>query len=315
MKKLLKLLTATLPLVTFTSAEVSKLDSYHLFLSNWVMNSSDNLDRYLVEKNDTKSLSNTKIDIAYEGGLNTAGGFLNNLDFGLSLNLPRFENKVKLSVSKVKQNWNATDANGNVVSNMDISSNKSDDDKYDLMVEYQNHKGKRSSVGFTGGVRFNKVFFEPYIGLKAKYLIYSNDLNLLVAKNVLRFYLAGEIRDTISAKYIRLIDSDLQFGWYGNIDYSSKSNEQVLKSEFILHKKLGEFTFIRGGFFASSKLTNFKNPKKENFELYARYHHKLLNRDWLYYELTPAIEWKNDDKFSGSFTLKFKVGATFGGDR
>ncbi len=313
MKKLYLLLV--LSAILFSKSNKYDLDKAHILASNWIMNKSDFLDRYLANKHDTKHLSNTKLNIAYEVGLNTSGGLSNNFDFGLSLRLPRFEKKVKLKIQKVKEEWNALDNSGNVVSNVGLSSSISNKDKYDLMLQYRGHKGKRSSIGLTGGVRFNKIFWEPYVGIKAKYIIFQEEKQVLLLRNTLRFYISGEMRDTLYSKYVRRLGINSQFGWYNNLDYTSKSNKQDLKTEFVLQTSNNNYSFFRTGFIAWAKLKNFNNPRKENFEIYTKYHNKMRNKKWMYYEVTPAIEWKRKDNFKPSFTLKFKIGATFGGTR
>ncbi len=315
MKKRYLSLLAIFSVSLLAQPDTYGLDDYHKFLSNWLMDKSDYLDKYISEKNDTKRLSNTRVKVAYEVGVNTSGGFSNNLDFGLSLNLPRFENKVKLTLNKVKSDWNALDENGDVVSNVGLSSKLESDNKYDLMLEYKGHRGKKSSIGLTGGLRFNKYFFEPYVGLKGKYLVFQRDKDALLLRDKLRFYVAGEIRNTIYSKYVRDVGKYMQFGWYGNIDYSTKSDNQDFKTELLLQRSTNNYSFNRVGFVASANLTNFKNFRKQNFETYYKHHDKMLNKDWLYYEITPSVVWKKEDNFKSSFTLKFKIGATFGGIR
>jgi len=288
------------------------LERYHKSISYWIMDGSDIVDRYLADTNDTKKLSKTRVKIAYEFGTNSKSGSSNTLDFGLSLSLPRLENKAKITLEKVNK---TTGLFGNNAESTLSKKEDNFDDSYNLALKYSQWRGKKSSIALTGGIRFNKIFFEPYIGLIAGYTIINNTKENLTIKDTLRFYIAGEIKNNFSTQYLYNYSNDILLGWRGNFEYSNKSDIQNLISEFIWHKYIDEDKFIRVGFVSTATLTNFKKPKKDNFELYTKYHNKMLNKDWLFYEVTPSVDWKKEDNYKTSVGVKLKIGATFGGFR
>lgn len=310
MKKIITTLTLLQYLLV---AQESILDKYHYKVSNWLLAKSDYLDKYLTDNNDTKHLSHTKVGISYEITSNSSGGISNNFDFSLSLSLPRFQNKMKLKLDKVKKNWNSIDDNGVILPLNSIQKDTTLDDSYNLGLEYSQWKGKRSSIKFTGGLRFSKIILEPYIGIIAGYKIYNRDRIETSIKNKLLFYTSGEIKNTSSLQYLYSIDRDNLIGVYAILEYSTDEDDQTIKSEFMWHRRIDNRSYFKSGFIATAKLTKFKNLKRENFELYSRYHNKFRDKDWLYFEITPAVDWKKEDNFKPSATLKLKVGATFGG--
>ena len=315
MKKsnLIKILIFT-PLLTFAQEDSSMsnlLDKYHQIISYWVIDGSDSIDRYLSGTKDKKRLSKTKINLSYEIGTYNTGGLVNNFDFGISLSLPRFKNKAKITLEKVNRDKSLFGNNREAV-----LSKKDDDtslDSYNLALKYSQWGGKKSKIGLTGGIRFNKLIVEPYLGVIAGYSIKSNNKENINLKNILRFYLAGEIKDSLSAQYLYNYSSDLLLGWRGNIDYSNKSDEQTFISEFICHKYVNEYKFFRFGFISTASLTNFKHFRKGDFEIYSKIHNKMMDKKWLYYEVTPSLDWKRKDNYKTSVGIKFKIGASFGG--
>ncbi len=310
-----KLLLIILP-ITVISGESNlskKLEEYHFIASKWVMDKSDELDRFLSDDYDNKNISNTKVSVAYEFGFNSKGRFSNDLDFSLSLNLPRFSNKVKLTLEKVNTYRSLIESKESFLSKSDSDTNE---DNYNLALQFSQWRGKRSSIYFTGGVRFNSKFLlEPYIGIISGYNIKKTDNKIVNVKNTLRYYLAGEVKDNFSTQYLFNYKQDTIVGWLGNIEYTNKSDKQTLTSEFIWHKVPNRYMFHRVGFVANAKLTHFKHFRKNDFYVYYKYHNRYRGKDWLFYELTPSVEWRKRDKYHTSFGLKFKVGATFGGLR
>ena len=303
-----------LPIVAIESkSELSrKLELYHLVVSKWVMDKSDAIDRYLAGSEDSENLSNTKVTVAYEFGFNSKGRFLHNYDFALSLNLPRFQNKVKLTFEKVNKYKSLINSKESFLSKSSPELNS--ESNYNLALNFSQWSGKKSSVYFTGGVRFNsKLLIEPYIGLVSGYNIKSTKKVIFNVKNTLRYYLAGEIKDNLSTQYLYNYRSNILLGWLGNIEYTSKSDTQTLTSEFIWQKAVDKYKFYRIGFVADGTLKHFRHFQKNDFYAYLKYHNRYRGKDWLFYELTPSVEWRKRDNYHTSFGLKFKIGATFGG--
>ena len=291
------------------------LEKYHFVASKWLMDKSDVIDRYLSDSDDDKNLSNTKVSIAYELGVNSKGRFSNDVDFSLSLSLPRFSNKVKLTLEKVNTYRSLIDSKESRLSNSEskISSN---DDQYNLALKFSQWSGKKSSIYFTGGVRFNSKFLlEPYIGFVSGYSIEDTKKIVFNVKNTFRYYLAGEVKDNLSTQYLYNYKDDILLGWLGNIEYTNKSSHQTLTSEFIWQKVTNSYKFYRVGFVADAKLKNFKHLRKNDLYVYVKYHNRYRDKDWLFYEITPSLEWRRRDNYHTSFGLKFKIGATFGGIR
>jgi hypothetical protein len=311
-----KILLLTLPIIAFSANSDlnNNLDKYHTLVSKWVMDKSDVVDRYLASKDDNKNLSNTKVSVAYEIGSTSKGKFSNNYDFSLSLNLPRFKDKVNLTLEKVNTYKSLINSKESFLSKSDSQTNS--DDNYNLGISFSQWSGKKYATHLSGGVRFNSKFLlEPYVGVVSSYNIKSTKKTEINIKNTLRYYLAGEIKDNISSQLLYNYGSDVLLGWLGNFEYTSKSSKQTLTSEFILQKEYSSYNFYRLGFVANAKLTHFKNPKKNDFYIYFKYHNKYQNKDWMFYEITPSVELRKENKYHTTVGLKLKVGATFGGIR
>ncbi len=313
MKKFILYISILLaPLVTLANKSddlSSSLDKYHYIISQWILDKSDLVDRYLSDINTTTE-NNTSIDISIEVGKFTkSNSFYHNVDFALHLDLPRLKNKLKLTLQKVSKSSTLLGKNSEKLLS---KSSDSDNEGYNLALTYSPWAKKRFFMTFDSGVRFDNYFFEPYVGVLSGYKIKQKDNVEANIKNSLRFYLAGEIKDLVLGQYFYKYKEDVVVGWLGSFIYSSEKNTQDLSSEVFGLKLLNKDSFFRLGFISNFHLKHFKNPKKDNFELYAKYHNKLLNKEWLYYEVTPSLNWKKEHNFKPSVGVKLKIGATFG---
>jgi len=309
MKKFLLIATIT-PFLSFANKSDSSLDKYHYIISQWILDKTDLVDRYLSDIHDTKKENHTTIDISIEFGKFTRTDSLyHNVDFSIHLDLPRLKNKLKLTLEKVSKN--STLLNKNREKLLSKSSDNSDEG-YNLALSYAPWDKRRFFVSFDGGVRFDNYFIEPYVGILSGYKIKKSKKVEANVRNSLRFYLAGEVKDLLLGEYFYKYNENVVLGWMGSFVYSSEQSTQSISTEFFALRLLNKDSFARVGFISNFHLHNFKNPKKDDFELYFKYHNKLLNKKWLYYEITPSLNWKRKDNYKTSVGLKVKIGATFG---
>ncbi len=308
MKKFLLLLL--FPLFTIADSIELSLDKYHYIISQWILDKSDFVDRYLADINSSVKENRTIIDVSVEvGKFSTQKSFYHNVDFSMQLDLPRLRDKLKVTFQKVREESSLLNRNSEA-----LLSRSSDlkNESYNLALSYSPFSNKNIVFSLDGGVRFNKFFFEPYIGILTAYKIRRDkkvDSNI---KNSLRFYLAGEVKNLLLAQYFYKYKEDIVLGWLGSFIYSNELSNQDISSEIFALKLLDKYRFGRVGFIATAHLKHFKNPKTDDFELYFKYHNKLLNKKWLYYEITPSLHWKRKDDYKTSVGIKVKVGATFG---
>ncbi len=304
-----KIILLTIPILLF-SEDISIFDKYHIVVSKWIMDKSDALDRFLAGTQDSKSLSNTKVTLSYELGANNLGKFSNDFDFSLSLNLPRFQDKAKITLEKVLNNKSLV---GNNRESQLSKSDENSDNKYNLALSLSQWRGKKASIYLTGGLRLGKNIIDPYIGVVSGYNVISNNKKEFNIKNTIRYYFAGEIKDNLSTQYLYNYSDHILLGWLGNLDYSNREKEQILTSEFIWHRSINKYKFYRVGFIANAKLKHFKHLRKNDFEVYVKYHNKFRDKDWAFYEITPFVDKRKEDNWHTTYGVKLKVGATFGG--
>ena len=307
MKKVLFLI----PVTILANQELSLLDEYHIKISKWILDKSDAIDRYLSGENDDKNLSNTKLTLSYEIGSDNKGKISNNFDFSLSLNLPRFQKKSQLIFEKVIENRGVIGNSESLLSKSDINKTENN---YNLAIRFSQWHGKKSSINFAGGVRFStRTVIEPYVGFNLGYNIISNEKTEFNVKNSFRYYLAGECKNILSSQYLYNYRDDILLGWFGSFTYSNKLSNQYLRSEFIYHKVINDYKFYRVGLIGNAKLTHFKHFRKNDFEIYVKYHDRYKNKKWLSYEVTPFVDLKRDYDYHTSYGIRLKVSATFGG--
>jgi hypothetical protein len=313
MKKKKLLLILLVPFIISAAQEegfLESLEKYHTIISKWILDKTDLVDRYLVDKNDTKRENKTLIDLSFElGKFTQESGFYHNLAFSLQLDLPRLENKFKLKFQKVPQN------SGTLLNEKDKENLLAKDDekkKYNLSLNYSPLAKENFFFSISGGAQFDELMINPYVNLVTGYKFKKSKKEDIFLKNSLRFYLGGEVKDLLIGQYFYQYQKDMVLGWIGSFVYSNKSSYQDMTSEFFALKELNKHSFYRIGFAATAHLKNFKHAHKGDFELYARYHNKLLNKKWLYYEITPSLNWKRKEHYKTSVGIKVKIGATFG---
>ncbi len=313
MKKLLLFIFINFSFL-YSSSFYDNLDKYHYIISQWLLDKTDLIDRYLADINTTKRVKNkTKIDISFEiGKFTNINSFYHNLDYSLNLDLPRFQNKWKLKLEKIKQhNFSILKSNEELLS----KTNRDKNTTFNLSLFFTPIKGKKSIFSLDGGVRFNKKFLiDPYIGVVIGRKLKKNQKKDFNIKNNIRFYLSGEFKDLLKAFYFYKYENNQIVGWNGNFVWSSEVNTQYFSSEIFSLKFLNKNSFYKVGFISTASLKNFKHLRKEDFEFYIKYRDKLLNKKWLYYEITPATKWERKNNYKTSIGIKLKIGAIFGVD-
>jgi len=291
----------------FGSDTLSILDKYHEAISDWVILKSDEIDRYLSKKNDNKILSKTVIGIEYTVGYDTKKSFSNNIDFSFGIDLPRFKNKLHLMAESIKY-----DLKNLKTEPPKLFQKENEKRSYNIALEYNKIKNKKLKFSFTGGVRFDKILIEPYIGVIAKYKLkkVSNWDNTFQNKFI--FYTSGEVSDIVSLENLYPLDKNSLIGIYNSIGLNSSSEYQSLGSEVSYYHQINNSSYYKVGGQIDGSLKNLIDPKVNRYKLYAQYKNNIANRDWLYYRVTPSIAWKREHNFKPSYRLDFTLGIKFG---
>ncbi len=304
MKKLILLSIATIALAEDT---LSILDKYHETISDWVTLKSDEIDRYLSKKQDNKVLSKSVIGLEYTVGYDTKESFSNNIDFSFGIDLPRFKNKLHLMAESIKY-----DLKDLKTAPPKLFQKENEKRSYNVALEYNKIKNKKMKFSFTGGVRFDKVFFEPYVGVIAKYNLDKTSNWDNTFQNKFIFYTSGEVSDIVSFESLYQLDKDSLIGVYNSIGLNSNTEYQSLGSEVSYFHQIDDNSNYKVGGQISGSLKNLIDPKVNRYKLYTQYKNNIANRDWLYYKVTPSIAWKREYDFKPSYKVDLTLGMKFG---
>ena len=304
MKKLIFICITSL---LYAEDTLSILDKYHATLSDWIVLKSDEIDKYLSKKNDNKILSKTVIGIEYTLGYDTKDGFSNNIDFSFGLDLPRFKNKLHLMAESLRY-----DLKNIKNSPPKLFLKENEEKSYNVALEYNQINKNNMKFSFTGGVRFDKIFFEPYIGVIGRYKLKNIGNWDNTFQNKFLFYTSGEVDDIVSFENIYSFDEKSLVGIYNSIGFNSSTQYQSLGSEVSYFHQIDNNSYYKVGAQINGSLKNLTNPKIDRYKIYTQYKNNIANRDWLYYKITPSIAWKRENSFKTSFNLKLTIGAKFG---
>jgi len=303
----------TIALFTLLNAQESyedKLIQYHQTISQWLTQSTDSLDRYLSSQ-ESKAPNNTQIDLSLTLIPGTDGSFDTDYGFNVHLDMPRFSKKVHFLFNQIEDNWSGTKGNKPPQLHNDIYD-KNREKNYNFGFEYRGIDSDKFHLGLTGGVRFNKSIIEPYIGVDAKKRLLQTDKQNIYFKNIVKLYLKGEIQDIAKVESIYNIDKSSLIGTGATLGYSSNSDNQSLLLDANYFYALDRNRYINSGIMGSYSLTKFSHIKADQYKIFTQYRDRLLNKDWLYYKVTPSIQWKRINDFHSSFHVGVTLGVKFG---
>ena len=146
----------------------------------------------------------------------------------------------------------------------------------------------------------------PYFNLKARYIL--EDKNA-VASNRFRLYSNGDFEDTLNLNKMQYFSSSVylfyrNFFRYRSWTYNTSIVNSISATKILSNKK--EFSL---GVSLTSELEILKSYIRYE-QLYIAYR-DLLYKNWVYYELSPSILWREENDYERSYRFMFNIGVKF----
>ena len=309
----MKKIITTITLLTALNAQESytdKLIRYHQSVSEWLTQNIDYIDRYLSGTN-SKKPNHSQVDISFTLIPGSDGSFDTDYGFSLNLDMPRFSNRLHLLFNQIEDNWKGTKGSTPPQLHNDIYD-KSREKNYNFGFKYNKIQTDKLSFDLTGGVRFSKNFFEPYIGLIVTKNLLRKNKTTIDFTNEAKLYIGGELQNVSTLERVYNIDEKSLFSSSLSLGYSSNSNDQSLLLSSNYFYAIDNNRYINSGALISSTLTQFKSPKANQYKIFTQYRDNLLHKKWLYYKVTPSVQWKRENNFHASYHLGITLGMKFG---
>ena len=282
----------------------TSLDEYRLNISYWLVKKSQDIDNYFFESNSTNHTSHTYAEIKSSFALENTQNSEYAVRLRLRLNLPRIQKHLRI-VFEDASNDNALYDGTKLNSQYQL-----EEKQYFLRLEYFNYMVKQLNFSLSSGVRFTKTMLHPYLNIKAKYNIKSQEEKKKILSNRFRYYINGDIEDVISFNTLYTLDESLYFTIQNSFRYRNWEDFQkiVNNASFIKALEVGEQA--SAGFTLVTELKNNRNLTLNYPQLYVTYRNQLY-KNWIYYEIHPSLLWRKENDYESSARLMLTIGMIF----
>lgn len=280
---------------------LTKLDQYHENICHALIDGSNRLDSYLMDINSTESTTEAEIKTSYaiENGRESEY----TMRLRLRLSLPYLQNKFRIVLEDEDSNDPLYDG-----TNLD-NEYKAENKNYFLGVQYFDYMIQRHHVSSALGVRFRKSTIQPYVNFKVEYLIEENEEYTSQVTDRLRLYSNGDIENIFTYNILEPFQDE----FYVLIDnvhrYQNWEEDRTISNSIAVMKLLDDQRVASLGVGLLSRY-NRDEIKIVYPQLYGVYHAPLY-KDWIYYELSPSLLWREENNYAPSARFMVNIGTLF----
>ena len=296
------LLLYVMPLFSENNSS-SFIDRYHDVLCQVLIDSSNSIDDFFIESNETlhnKTRAQFSTYLAKETYLDRE----QDMRFRLRLDLPKIKRHLRLILED-------EDSDNLLNDNTHLNDTQLRDKQYHLRFEYFKFISDKFSAKPGGGAKIRSNTLVPYFNHDMRYdFIKDNQLESSLA-NRFRFYTDGELEDTIEFNTLYNFSKSF-YAMFRNALHYNESPMQTSFSALYFVKSLSTKKQIVWGLGTTSVFENFNHKKVDNYQLYGSWYH-IFYKDWLYYELSPSILKRLSNDYRTSYRAMFSFGIYFNG--
>ncbi len=275
------------------------LDEYYNSLCQILVDSSNSVDDYFIDANSTeqsKTEAELKTSFAIESGRKSEYA----MRLRVRLSLPKIQKKLRLIFEDEDSDdifYDGTSLNNQY---------KMEKKNYFLRLDFFNEVIKKVDLTSGIGVKFRKLTLYPYFNLKARYIL--EDKNA-VASNRFRLYSNGDFEDTLNLNKMQYFSSSVYLFYRNFFRYRSWTYNSSIVNSIYATKILSDKKELSLGVSLTSELDVLKSYIRYE-QLYIAYR-DLLYKNWVYYELSPSILWREENGYERSYRFMFNIGVKF----
>ncbi len=275
------------------------LDIYHDKLSNILVDSSNSVDDYFIETHSTKK-SKTQAEFKTSFAVESNRKSEYALRFKLRVNLPKIQKKFRLFFEDEDSDNIFYD--GTKLDNQYRVNNKS----YFLRLDFFDYIFKKIDFTSGVGVKFRKFNLYPYVNLKVKYLFENRDF---IANSRFRLYSDGKFENAVTLSKVEHLNKKIYILYRNFFKYKDRTNSTTIINSISATKIISHTEELTTGVAFASRLDALKAYLSYQ-QLYIAYR-EIFYKNWLYYELTPSILWREENDFDSSYRVMLNLGMKF----
>jgi len=275
------------------------LDEYYDSLCQILVDSSNSVDDYFIDANSSKrskTEAELKTSFAIESGKKSEYA----MRLRLRISLPKIQKKFRL----IFEDEDSDDIfyDGTSLDNQ----YKVEQKNYFLRLDFFNDVIKKLSLTTGVGVKFKKLNMYPYFNLKARYML--DDKNAVVS-NRFRLYNNGDFEDTLNLNKMKYFNDNIYFFYRNFFRYRSWTYNTSIVNSISATKILTDKQELTLGISLTSELEILKSYIRYR-QLYVAYR-DLLYKNWVYYEISPSMLWREENGYERSYRFMFNIGINF----
>ena len=280
------------------------IDSYRNTLSQVLIDTSNSIDCFFVENNDSVS-SSTHAELSTSIAKETYLGREKDVRFKIRVDLP----KIKKSLKLIIEDEHTDDV---LYDETRLENDAIKDKRYYARLEFLTTEFKNFKTKLSSGVRLRSRHLVPYVNHYANYKIYESEKLQSNFSNHFRFYTDGELEDYLDLSTVYKYNEDLSGVWRNTLRYD-ESHFQTFFMDYSFIHKFDSKKQLTMGIGATDIIKNFKDSKIDNFNLHTSFFH-IFHKNWMYYEIVPSILKRNLNEYKTSYRLFLNFGIYFNSD-
>jgi len=289
------------PIMAQNSMEV--FEKYHNRLCNILINTSNSIDDYFVEGNQTSKRSKTYAELSSSIAIENRQNFEKDIRLRLRLSLPKIQKNLRLIFEDDNNNDTLYDRTT-------LNDEKLIDKSYYLRLEYLRFIKRRLNLALGAGLRVRQGNLVPYLNLRSRINLYKKDFIKSMLYNRFRFYSDREIENIFEFNTLYIVNDSLYLLFRNQFSYSNKNKFEEIYHDLSLVKELSSKKQLNLGIGLRSHSKNFKTYSKEYYHIHTLYKHTFY-KHWLYYQIAPSLLWREENHFKTSYRLMVNFGIYF----
>ena len=279
------------------------IDKYHNVLCQALIDSSNKIDNYFIEDNETIH-NKTRAHFSTYMAKETYSGREKDIRFRLRLDLPKIKKHLRLIVED-------EDSDNLLNDNTRLNDERVQEKQYHLRFEYFKFLTDKFKAKPGGGVRIRSNHLVPYFNYDMSYDFIKTDKMESRLANRFRFYTDGELEDTFEFNSLYNFNETFYAVFRNAIRYD-ESPIQTSFSTIAFFTSFAKNKYINWGIGSTNVFENFNHREVDNFQLYSSWYH-IFYKDWAYYEVSPSILKRTSNDYKTSYRLLLSFGIYFNG--
>ena len=276
-------------------------DQWHEKLQDFFGNSIEKLDKFLSKSNESlpqKYSLETSIR-AFAESRNGAHAFKFNIN--AKVPLPRTQKRLYLFLQDFKKTGSIDEKSGNSLANSISNSSY----LFGILLKTP------TKLKFSAGIRFHTITPDPYVGAQYNNTIKLSPKSWIDFGDRLRFFVDNRLDNLLFCNYGYTLNHDATFAFENSLRYLQEPlKESQLLNALKLYITLGSDRYLIPRTEIYSTINADRSHHIDYYYAGIDYHDTIW-RKWLFYEISPAVVWRETNHFNESYRISFTIGVLF----